>query len=180
MRNFITDTFPVPPDAVDLGCGDFNVGRQLRNVTGRYVACDIVPDVVNYNRLVFAQDDTDFRVLDMVTEDLPAGDIVFIRQVLQHLNNDQISRILPKLNRYKWLVLTESLPYQETFEPNHDVETGEYIRIDSGSGVDLAQSPFWLSFHNSTVLTEVVGAYHKDGEADRIRTTAYQLQPPQD
>ena len=161
---------------VDLGCGDFNVGKQIRNVTDRYIACDIVPSVINYNRLIYASEDVDFRILDIVTEVLPPGDIVFVRQVLQHLRNDQISRFLPKLHGYKWLILTESIPPQDPFVPNHDTETGEFARLHFDSGVDLTQTPFNLKHYNAMVLTEIYGEYHRDGRQDRIRTTAYQLQ----
>lgn len=172
----IADNFFTPPDAVYLGCADFNIGRQIRNVTDRYIACDIVPNVINYNRLIYASEDDDFRILDLVTKALPAEDIVIVRQVLQHLSNDQISRLLPKLRRYKWLILTESIPTQDPFVPNHDIETGEFIRLDFNSGVDLMKTPFDLEHHNKTVISEVFGAYHTDGKQDRIRTTAYQLQ----
>lgn len=110
VRTLIINNFVTPPDAVDLGCRGFDIGKQIRNVTDRYITCDIVPNVVNYNRLMYAREGVDFRILDLVTEVLPAGDIVFVRQVLQHLRNDQISLFLPKLYRYKWLILTESIP----------------------------------------------------------------------
>ena len=176
MRTLIAHEFVTPPDAVDLGCGYFNVGKQIRNVTDRYIACDIVPKVINYNRPVYAREDVGFRILDLVTEVLPAGYIVFVRQGLQHLRNDQISRFLPKLHRYKWLILTKSIPSQDPFVPNYDIETGQFARLEFDSGVDLTKTPFNLKYYNVMVLSEIFGAYHKDGEQDRIRTTAYQLQ----
>ena len=175
VRALIANDFDTPPDAVDLGCGDFNVGKQIRNVTDRYIACDIVPSVINYNRLIYANEDVDFRILDLVTEVLPAGDIVFVRQVLQHLRNDQITRFLPKLHGYKWLILTESIPPQDPFVPNHDIETGELARLHFDSGVDLTKEPFNLKYCSAMVLSEVSGEDHKHGRKDRIRTTAYQL-----
>ena len=36
-------SFAVKPDVVDLGCGDFTVGSQVRIFCNRYVACDVVP-----------------------------------------------------------------------------------------------------------------------------------------
>ena len=29
VRTFIANNFVTPPDVVDLGCGDFNVGKQI-------------------------------------------------------------------------------------------------------------------------------------------------------
>lgn len=85
------------PDVVDLGCGDFKVGSQLRPWCGRYTACDVVPDLIAFNRTAFTQLDVDFRVLDMVEDPLPAGDVVFVRQVLQHLSNAAISKAIAKI-----------------------------------------------------------------------------------
>ncbi|KAL9108569.1 MAG: hypothetical protein Q9227_006655 [Pyrenula ochraceoflavens] len=124
VRQFIMNTFSTPPNVVDLGCGDFFIGRQIRNLTNRYIACDIVSDVIDYDRHTYAGENVDFRVLDMISESLPAGDLVFVRQVLQHLTNDQISRFLPKLNRYKWAIVTE--------EPS---STSIHTKLKSASGL---------------------------------------------
>src|SRR5579863_6780605 len=47
------ESLPVPPSLVDLGCGDFNVGRQLRHYCGNYTACDVVPDLIARNQNKF-------------------------------------------------------------------------------------------------------------------------------
>ena len=110
-------SLPCPPSVVDLGCGDFSVGEQLRPHCGAYVACDVVPDLIQRNKEKFAAAQVDFRCLDIIERDLPDGDIVFLRQVLQHLNNSQISRVVQKLYRYKFLVLTEHVPANPAFTP---------------------------------------------------------------
>src|ERR1700733_6137029 len=84
-------------DAVDLGCGDFNVGRRIRNCFKKYPACDIVPELIQHNERAFAQMNVDFRCLNISDDPLPRGDIVFLRQVLQHLSNEQIARVACKL-----------------------------------------------------------------------------------
>jgi hypothetical protein len=119
------------PDAVDLGCGDFSVGSLLLPLCGAYVGCDIVEPVVVANRERYP--DADFRVLDITTDDPPAGDVVFIRQVLQHLSNAHITNVLPKLVRYKYLILTEHLPGR-AFIPNLDKMAGPHIRLVHNSG----------------------------------------------
>jgi hypothetical protein len=187
IRAFITSTFAsIHPNVVDLGCGDFNIGRQIRNLnlTNNYIAVDIVPQVINYNRLIYAQPlAVDFRVLDMTTareDELPEGDVVFIREVLQHLSNDQIARLVEKLGRkYKWAVITEALPLVDGFVANQDIETGEMIRmvLGSGSGVVLEEQPFGLVHFGKKVICEVVGTYHADSRKVNIKTVVYQLQP---
>jgi O-antigen/teichoic acid export membrane protein len=164
-------TLPGKPNVVDLGCGDFSVGSKLRHYCARYVACDVVPDLIAHNTEGFLGSGVDFRVLDIVDEDLPDGDVVFIRQVFQHLSNAQISKVVPKLAKYRWLVLTEHLPNDQQFIPNKDKPAGPGIRARFGSGIVLTASPFLLPTIGDQVLCQV------EYGADIIKTTAYQLAP---
>ena len=85
------------PDVVDLGCGDFRVGAQIRPACARYTACDIVPALIAHHRQAHAHLDVDFRVLDLSADELPPAEVVFVRQVFQHLSNAQISAALREL-----------------------------------------------------------------------------------
>lgn len=112
-------------------------------------------------------------------DELPEGDVVFIREVLQHLSNDQIAQLVKKLGKkYKWAVITEALPLEDGFVANQDIETGEEIRmaLDSGSGVVLEEQPFGLVHFGKRVICEVVGSYHMDTRMVNIKTVVYQLQ----
>jgi hypothetical protein len=110
------------PSVVDIGCGDFYVGSQLIDCCARYIACDVVDFVIAQNRRKYPQ--VDFRVLDAVSDDLPSGDVVLIRQVLQHLSNQQVSKILSKLRQYQYAIITEHIPGFRDFIPNVDKMAG--------------------------------------------------------
>ena len=170
VENFLL-SLPGKPDVVDLGCGDFNVGASLRKNCGRYVACDVVKSLIDRNRAVFAHLGVDFRHLDMTTDALPLGEVAFIRQVLQHLNNEQITRVVNKLHAFKFVVVTEHLPMSEDFQPNIDKPSGHGIRAGRlpPSGVVLTAPPFHLEPLASTVLVEV------SSEGGRIQTIAYRM-----
>jgi hypothetical protein len=90
-------TFEARPNVVDLGCGDFHVGSQVRFLCERYIACDIVEPLIMFNKEKYKSLDVDFRVLDITRDALPRADTVFVRQVLQHLSNKQILTILTAL-----------------------------------------------------------------------------------
>jgi len=62
---------------VDLGCGDFWVGASLleRLPSVKYIGCDVVPELVEYNRKTFGSNRIEFRLLDIVSADLPIGDV---------------------------------------------------------------------------------------------------------
>jgi hypothetical protein len=156
-------------DAVDLGCGDFNVGSQLRHLFGAYAACDVVPSLIERNRAAFAALQVDFRCLDIAADDLPPGDIALVRQVLQHLSNADVQRVVEKLYRYKFLVLTEHVPVCPDFEPNVDQATGAGTRLEADSGVVLTAAPFSLRARAERTLCEV------HGYGGVIRTIVYQL-----
>ena len=158
------------PDVVDLGCGDFKVGAQLRPFCGRYTACDVVPDLIAFNRKTYRNLDVDFRVVDIVGDPLPEGDVVFVRQVLQHLSNAAIAKAIAKIAaRYKYLVLTEHVPAQAGFVPNVDIVSGAGTRLNIGSGVVLTKGPFNLQAADERILFES-GQF-----GGTIRTTAFRL-----
>jgi len=146
---------PKPTDVVDLGCGDFNVGRQIRCKATRYIACDVVPDLIERNKTVYADLDVDFRVVDITEDDLPQGDVVIIRQVLQHLSNAAIMKVVKKLRKFRYLVLTECVPSGD-FVPNVDQLTGSYSRLARGvpSGVVLTSAPFSMSVKSEKLICE--------------------------
>ncbi len=136
-------SFEEPPVVCDMGCGDFNVGKELVKHTKKYVGVDIVPDLVERNRKKFKADHLEFRCLDIAEDEWPPADCVILRQVLQHLSNAEIQRIVSKLYNYEYIILTEHLP-EGDFEPNKDIISGQGTRLKKRSGVNLLAPPFNL------------------------------------
>jgi hypothetical protein len=144
VNNFLC-SFEDKPNVVDIGCGDFTVGSKIRAFCNRYIACDVVPSLIAFNKARFKGLDVEFKVLDLIEDELPPGDIVFARQVLQHLSNDQISRFIARAPlSYKFLVVTEHLPSQPEFKHNVDKLTGPGTRMGYESGIILTSPPFKL------------------------------------
>ena len=137
---FLRD-FETPPVVCDLGCGDFNVGKELVKYSKKYIAIDIVPDLIAHNKKEFKAENLEFHALDIATDDLPTGDCAILRQVLQHLSNAEIKRVVEKLYDFKYVILTEHLP-EGDFEPNKDIISGQGIRLKKQSGVKLSAPPF--------------------------------------
>lgn len=163
-----------PQVIVDLGCGDFYVGNQICDLAKEYVACDIVEELIQRNSKLFQKSNLRFVCLNAINDRLPEGDIVVIRQVLQHIGNEQIAKIVQKIARYKYAVITEHLPTSVNFKPNLDKPTGPGIRLGIGSGVVLTEPPFSLITMASSVLCEIIGY------GGVIRTFLYQLKAAAD
>lgn len=163
------DSFDTPPDVADLGCGDFAVGSRLRHKCNHYTAYDIVADLITYNRSHFADLNVDFRALNLATGDIASGDVAFIRQVLQHMSNAEISALLEKIDgKFRYLVITEQLP-GGAFTPNIDKAPGADIRVAVNSGVVLTAPPFLMAHSADQVLCEV-----REGPTI-VRTNLYRM-----
>lgn len=136
----------------------------------KYVGVDVVPELIEFNKNKFSTKNVSFKLLDITTDNLPKGDLVVVRQVLQHLTNKQIEDVLGKIQKsYKHFVLTEHLPKRKNFRPNVDIPTGPSIRANINSGLLIEEPPFSFQHIERKVLSEVP---HSGGV---IRTTYYQI-----
>ena len=130
---------------IDLGCGDFLVGKKLIPLCSSYTGIDIVKSLIEHNQKKYGNEVTSFMHLNIVNDELPAGDVCFVRQVFQHLSNQQIKAVLQKLKIYKWVFITEHYPTNNKFiKPNIDKNCGSDIRLNENSGVYLTKPPFKL------------------------------------
>lgn len=154
----------------DLGCGDFNIGRHLVKHSKTYIAIDIVEDLINRNKEIFQAHNLEFKCLDISKDELPKADCIVLRQVLQHLSNEEIQHILNKISQYKYLILTEHIP-NGNFEANKDKIASQGIRLKQNSGVDLLEEPFNLNVKSSEIINKVL----LDNDKGRIVTVIYTL-----
>lgn len=164
------ESFSTPLVVCDLGCGDFNIGSQLVKFAKRYIAIDIVESLIDRNKKLYKAYNLEFQCLDISKDELPSGDCIILRQVLQHLSNEEIQRIVLKLYAYKYIVLTEHVPLGD-FNSNKDIISGQGIRLKQNSGVNLLESPFNLKIKEKKIL----GEYILENNKGRIVTTLYHL-----
>lgn len=164
------DSFKPPLSVCDLGCGDFNVGSQLVKLTSNYQAVDIVPSLIDRNKQKFQSEQLTFHCLDISVDDLPKADCALVRQVLQHLSNAEVQRVVEKLIDFKYIILTEHLPAGD-FEPNKDIISGQGIRLKKQSGIDLLAPPFSLK----VVDVKALNSIELPNEKGVISTIQYQV-----
>tara|TARA_R100000935_G_scaffold53420_1_gene81242 strand:- start:16689 stop:17384 length:696 start_codon:yes stop_codon:yes gene_type:complete len=169
LTSFLS-SFKEPLSVCDLGCGDFNVGKQLVRHTKKYTGIDIVPGLIARNRKKFEEGNLEFQCLDIAMDDLPSGDCAILRQVLQHLSNAEVHSVAGKLSKYKYVVITEHLP-EGDFVPNKDIISGQGIRLKKQSGLNLLAPPFNLKVKEEKQLLSHVS---NDGKG-AIVTTLYSM-----
>lgn len=128
---------------VDLGCGDFRVGAQLVGPGISYHGIDIVPALIARNRAKFSGPNIAFSCVDATSAELPAAQLCLIREVLQHLSNDEIARVLQRCRGFRYVVVTDCMADAGHFTaPNIDIVHGPNTRADIGSGLVLDAPPF--------------------------------------
>lgn len=169
VTSFLT-SFEPALSVCDLGCGDFNIGKKLVKHTNKYIAVDIVDDLITYNKEKFKADNLEFLCLDIAEDALPSANCVIIRQVLQHLSNKEILRVLQKLITYKYIILTEHIPNGE-FLSNKDIISGQGIRLKKNSGLNILETPFNFQVKEIKELQ----SFCLEGHKGVIKTIVYYL-----
>lgn len=143
---------------VDLGCGDMEIGKKLMDGCDTYIGIDIVPEIIEKHQNTHWKSNVQFYCLDIIEDRLPDGDICLIRQVLQHLSNDEILKILPKLKKYPVVFITEHYPTNNLeIIPNKNMIHGPGVRVYSNSGVYIDQPPFNIDASKLQMVLKVPG-----------------------
>ena len=116
---------------VDAPCGDLNwMKLVLPALDVEYVGLDIVPSVIERNRVEFGSERATFAVADLGNDPIPSCDLVIARDFLFHLSFADIDAYLRNLAKcdYRY-VLTTTHIVGDGFA-NSDIETGDFRRID--------------------------------------------------
>lgn len=151
VRNFIKDRNI--RSVVEIGCGDFHVSSQIvQGLNVSYTGTDVVEEMMNHHQAKYGREGISFRYVNAIEGQLPMADLVIIRQVLQHLSNEQISRILEKIKAFRYALITEHLPASASPDYNVDKIPGPHIRMKFNSGVFIEKPPFNVS--NTSILLE--------------------------
>jgi SAM-dependent methyltransferase len=154
---------------VDLGCGDFRIGVQLIDTGIEYIGIDVVESLVRRNRELYGSARVSFECSDIIEDALPEADLCLIRQVLQHLSNEQITRVLRNAGRYRYVLVTEHYPALHAARcKNLDKPCGEDVRVYDGSAVYLDAPPFNQAL--SAPLLDVDAGRYLLYPGERIRT----------
>ncbi len=114
----------------DLGCGDWQFSRLMDWSNVEYDGFDLVGFLIERNREQFGRSNIRFEQLNDIG-DLPGGDLLLSKEVLQHLPNEMIATYLEEIRRkYKFALLTNAIEPVDI--ANRDIEAGDWrpLRLD--------------------------------------------------
>ena len=121
---------------VDLGCGDWQFSKHIDWSDIKYYGYDVVEYLVERNQQRYGTPSITFIHGDGVDTSLPQADLLICKDVLQHLPNSYILRILGQLPRFKYCLITNDVDPVTLTCNNEDTTVGGY------HGVDLTKPPF--------------------------------------
>jgi len=139
---------------LDVPCGDFHWMQHV-NLTGvHYLGGDIVPELIEVNRVRHASDNVKFQVIDLIEGPVMKADVVLVRDCLVHLSNAHIAAALKNIRASgsTWLLTTT---FPETGN-NEDIATGQW------RAVNLTKPPFALPAPDRLIAE---GQAHLKGQA---------------
>ena len=126
-----------------------------------YTGIDIVPDLIERNKLLFATNNIKFMIGDICTDSLPKCDLLIVRDVLFHLSNADLTLFQKNLHKtnFEYLLVSQHA-HGET--SNKDIFTGDFRELDIGleplsfpiqkALLTINDSPEWYSIRRTMVL----------------------------
>lgn len=98
----------------DLGCGDFEVGKNIRKYFNRYDAYDVVPDLIERNKILFKDLDVNFYFADICEDPIGISDVGLMRHVVQHLNNESVNILTENIqDKFDYLIVIQDVYSEE-------------------------------------------------------------------
>ena len=121
---------------LDVPCGDFNWMKEVDKTGIEYIGGDIAQEAVKRNNELYGTSNIRFEKIDITKDALPKADMIFCKDCLQHLSDENVAKALRNFiqSGCKYLMLTS---YPLTIK-NHDILDGDYRPLN------LLKKPYQL------------------------------------
>ena len=124
---------------LDIPCGDFNwmknvIFPYVREHELKYIGADIVDSLIKDNLAKYSSEHIDFLKLNLITDELPKTDLIFVRDCFVHLSYKDIQKAMHNIKKSgsKYLMSTTFTSHHD----NHNIPNGDWRPIN------LQDAPF--------------------------------------
>lgn len=114
---------------VDLGCGDWQFSRGIDWGEARYLGLDVVPQVLEKNRRRYGRGAVEFDVSPADARDVPAADLLLVKDVFQHICNEKVAAYVREFPRFKYVLVTNCIQKSRHLM-NTDIADGGFRPVD--------------------------------------------------
>lgn len=144
---------------LDYGCGDWQFSKTVNwgSLVQQYIGVDVVPRVIAYNQQHYRSNVVKF---DLVRPEwvMPDVDLIVCKDVLQHLPNSHIDRLLGAFKKHaKYILLTNDIE-------NTSIDCSQLVNADIPSGdwrpLDFSRHP-WCEVPSDTYEFTYIDIYRK-------------------
>lgn len=113
---------------IDIPCGDFFWFKEMDLPYIMYIGVDIVPELIAFCNEKYRDENHIFLVGDATKRVVPPANLIFCRDMLGHLSNEDVRKALKnfRASEARYLMAT-TFPGRD---PNVDIETGQWRPID--------------------------------------------------
>jgi hypothetical protein len=124
---------------VDIGCGDWELSKNINWDSIQYRGYDVVQKVIDKNNTLYGSPNIQFFCDDAILSKTPPADLLLCKDVLQHLPTNMVKEFFKKLPNYKYCLLTNDVAMHNNAVPaNGDCSLGDYRPLN------LMKEPFNL------------------------------------
>ena len=137
IEEFLEQT-PDVQSILDVGCGDWALGRNINWGNREYLGVDVIRSLVFKNQAQFGNEHIRFAYLDAAIDPLPSADLLICKDVWIHLPNDMILPFLNKMKKFKYCILINEFNAPRSLGCNGNILLGDTRPID------VTADPFFL------------------------------------
>ena len=151
MNNFLKDHNDIS-SIIDLGCGDWQLHKHINLNNKKYLGIDIVDEVIKVNKKKYGNLKIDFLCNNFLKEKIPNADLIIVKDVLQHLSDENIKTFLNNIKnvKYKYLLITNDV---SKFNLNYfDIPNGMYKPLDITKSPYNYKSKIMLKYYEKIYL----------------------------
>ncbi len=128
---------------LDIPCGDWKWMSTVNLGNINYIGCDIVPDLIEANNNKYKNKSVNFFVKSLIDDELPDSDFIIIRDLLVHLDDEDIIKCLKNIKKYNYKFI--GITNYPGLEVNKRRILGDYFRLgDKWRPMNLSKEPYNL------------------------------------
>jgi len=107
VQNFIAENHIA--SVLDIGHGDWEMWKEYAFQDVKYLGIDVAQGLSELIQERFGSDSRQFKQLDVTQADLPSGDLLLIKDVLQHLPNGEVVKVLHQIKKFKFAIVCNDI-----------------------------------------------------------------------
>jgi len=114
---------------VDFGCGDWQFSKYINWSGVEYIGLETVPNLVTRNNELYGNNNVRFMLSPDKYYKIPKTDLLIVKDVLQHLEEEEKKKFLKELlPKYRFsLIINNTVPIDAL---NKDIERGSFRPLD--------------------------------------------------